>query len=401
MNQPNPPTSMAVHLLQKGFAVLILIAVAGGIYFYLDHAEHGPGTQQPQHGQGPPMKLPVMTVAPQTIPYSPSVLARAEAYQVVEIRARIAGFLDEQLFNEGEVVSEDQQIFTIDPRTYEADVKIAEANLASAQATLKRAEAQERRYEKLAQENAATPSELEDWQTQAGVARANVQLAQASLDQAQLNLSYTRVTTPITGFVGINNRDVGSYVDAGSNGLLTTVRQIDPIYVTYTISEQDLLGWQRLSEEGRLESLSEGKSQVEIVLADGRTYPQLGTVNFVDMVIDPSDGTARVRAEVPNPDGELRPGQFVKARLVGYELGGTIMVPQRAVLQTPAGASIYVVDENNTVQMRVVTLGDWIKDQWVVDSGLEPGDRVLADGIAKVRPGSTIEPLPYEPSAGE
>lgn len=382
--------SLAAHLIKKGFALLVLIAAAIGGWLYLGHADHAPEALTGQRPAGPPPEVPVQTLTATDIPYSPTVLGQAEAFRIVQIRSRVAGFLDQQKFKEGQIVEKGQPLFTIDPRSFEADVEVAKANLESAQATQSRAEAQLRRYEALAKSNAATPSELEEWQTEAGVARANVALAQARLEQAMLDLSYTEVSSPIPGYVGMTNKDVGSYVDSSTNSLLTTVRQIDPIYVRYNISEHDILNWQRMAQAGDIDVDNPDQLEVQLTLSDGTAYPHTGVINFVDIVIDPNDGTAEIRAEVPNPDNQLRPGQFVQISLQGVRRHNVLLVPQRAVMQNPTGASVYVLDEANHAQQRMIQLGEWQGENWVVSGGLQPGDRIVADGTAKVRPGSEV-----------
>jgi membrane fusion protein (multidrug efflux system) len=213
-----------------------------------------------------------------------------------------------------------------------------------------------------------------------------------------LDLGYTTIKAPIAGVIGRAMKDVGSYVDDTSNSQLAVLRQVDPIYARYSVSEQELLNWQRLQETGQVRMPKREELELELTLADGRTYRHRGRINFVDVQVEPSTGTAVIRGTVPNPEGELRPGQFVHATVLGIERVNTITVPQRAVIQSPAGASVYIVNAKNAIEQRPVTLGEWQGDGWIIEKGLNPGDRVVTDRLMQVRPGTPVVPVIVTPT---
>jgi membrane fusion protein (multidrug efflux system) len=222
------------------------------------------------------------------------------------------------------------------------------------------------------------------------VAEADAQLEQARLRQAELDFGYTTVKAPIAGVIGRALKDVGTYVDDAANSQLAVLQQVDPIYVRYSISEQELLNWNRLQESGQVTMPKREELELEVTLGDGRTYRHRGRINFVDVQVEPSTGTAVVRGTVPNPEGALRPGQFVHATVVGFERVDTVVVPQKSVVQSPAGSSVYVVNDKNVVEQRPVTLGEWHGEGWIIEKGLQPGERVVTDRLMQVRPGTAV-----------
>jgi membrane fusion protein (multidrug efflux system) len=308
----------------------------------------------------------------------------------VQIRARVRGFLMERAFEEGQPVKAGRVLFRIDPRSFKAELEVARARLEGAEARLERARTELKRLEELVAKQAANQVEYENALKEERVAAAEVHLEQARREQAQLELDYTSVESPLDGVVGQALKDVGSYVDETASGLLAVVQQVDPIYVRYSVSEGEMLRWQRLQESGAVNVPKVEDLGLEITLGDGGTYAHGGRINFVDVQVDPSTGTAVVRGTVPNPEGTLLPGQFVHATVKGIERMNTVMVPQRSVLQTPSGPSVYVVNEKNTVESRPVTLGDWVGEGWIVEKGVKPGDRVVADRLMMVRPGMAV-----------
>lgn len=379
----------AAHLITRVIMVVILLAVLAGLYLYWQKVEHEPQAME----AAPPAATPTVTavtVQPRTVPLLPRFLGQMEASQRVEIRARVPGFLEERAFEEGTYVEADKVLFRIDDRPFQAEVDVAQARVARAEANQFRAQQQVERFEELVAREAAVASELEQWQTDARAAAAEVQLAKAQLLQAQLDLGYTKIEAPISGMIGEALKDVGTYVDATGNSLLAVLEQVDPIYLRYPVSEQEILRYRNREERGELVIPELGQLQVEVTLADGTEYPHRGTVNFVDVGIDPSTGTAVVRAVVPNPERSLRPGQFAHATLLGIERVNAMVVPQQAVMQSPTGASVYVVGPDETVEQRTVTLGEWQGDGWVIESGLEPGDRVVIDQLLSLRPGMAV-----------
>jgi membrane fusion protein (multidrug efflux system) len=379
------------HLIRRGIPIAILaIGLFIGYRYWRNSGAVNPSGAGAAGGQQGPMQVQTVVARSQTVPLRPTFLGQTEASQTVQVRARVRGFLLERSFEEGQPVKAGQVLFRIDPRSFEAELNVARARLAGAQARLDRAVTELKRLEELATKQAANQVELEQARMEERVAAAEVQLEESRVKQAQLEVDYTRVESPLDGVVGRALKDVGSYVDETASGLLAVVQQISPIYVRYSISEQELLRWQRLQESGQVTIPNLAELDLEVTLSDGRAYPHKGKINFVDVQVDPSTGTAVVRGTVPNPDGTIRPGQFVHATVLGIERVNTVMVPQRSVLQTPTGPSIYVVNDRNTVESRPVTLGDWFGESWIVEKGIKPGDRVVADRLMMVRPGMSV-----------
>ena len=395
------------HLLGQVTITAILFAVLAGAYLYFREADHGP---EPHEVAESPAPIPVtaITVHGHDVPLEWRYLAQTEASQVVPIRARVSGFLIERAFEEGQHVKQGQTIYRIDPQPFEVALAQANAQLAAARARLRRTSQGLERAKSLVSERAGSMADLEEWQGEHEVAAAEVQQQQERIAQAKLDLSYTTIESPISGVIGESLQDVGSYITAGSgDALLTTVRQIDPMFVRFSASERDQLRWQRLVGEGEVNDIPVEQFTVQVILPDGREYPYTGRIEFVDVAIDPSTLTAVVRATVQNPEETLRPGQFVNVRVTGAHRTNAMLVPQSAVLQTPAGTQVYVVDEESRVQPRPVEPGPWHGDDWIIESGLKPGELVIINRLMQIRPGMLVavrqpgsEPLePAEPGA--
>ena len=287
-------------------------------------------------------------------------------------------------------VERGQLLYRLDAQPFEAELAVARARLENAQARLERAQRQVERLRQAAAGGAVAAAELDQWETEARVANADVQLAQAQVTQAELELGYTEIRSPITGVIGQSERDVGSYVQAGEQGRLATVQQIDPIYVEYSVSEQELLRWQRMIREGQVQVPPADQLPLSLELADGSRFPLLGFVNFFDVQINPTTGTAQARGEVPNPEHLLRPGQLVRVHIGGIQRLNVVLVPQQAVLDSPGGAFVYVVNAMNMAEQRIVQLGEWYGDAWVILGGLNAGDLVIVDRLIMIRPGMPV-----------
>lgn len=385
----SPRSHTVLDTVRRIVAVLVLLLVVGGGYWFFQHASHAPTAEAPPPGPAPVVQT--VVVQPSTIPLAPDHLGQTEASQVVQIRARVNGFLEAQSFVEGGVVEANDVLFQIDPRSFQAELEVAQSNLKSAEATHAQARQDLQQVEQLRERNAATQQELEDAQTAERVAAAQVEVERARVKQAQLDVDYTTVRSPIRGVIGESQQDVGAYVGAGVDSLLAVVSQVDPIYVRFSISETEGLRWQARVDAGEISMPDIEQLDVAITLSDGRGYELPGKINFVDVVVDPTTGTQVLRATVPNPDMKLRPGQFVHATVRGAERTNAVLIPQAAVMQMPTGASVYVVDAEGKAAARPVELGAWYEDQWIVEKGLSPGDRVIVDQLLKVRPGSPVQ----------
>lgn len=336
----------------------------------------------------PPPEVAVVTVHPQAVPLEYEYVGRTEAYRTVEIRARVPGFLQERAFEEGGRVREGDVLFRIDPSLFQADVEIARARVQQADAALALAQLEVGRFEQAAAAGAGNVRELNQAQTTVVDARAAANLARAELAKAELNLSYTEVRSPVSGTIGRALKDVGSYLDAGENSLLAVAMQTDPMYVTFSFSERNWLEWSRQARSGEIRGAP--NPPVRAVLLDGTVYPHEGRLDFVDVRVAPETGMASARANFPNPDDALKPGQFVRAIVHGWERPNSIVVPQRAVNSSPAGQQVLVVGEGDVVEPRPVRVGPWRGDGWLILEGLRGGERVVVDGAMKAPPGGVV-----------
>jgi len=307
----------------------------------------------------------------------------------VEVRARVTGILLRRNFTEGEPVRKGQSLYTIDPAPFQAAYARAQADVAAAKARHDQARRDAARLKPLLGEHAVSQKEHDDAVSAEAISAADLKAAEARLVEARLALAYTRVEAPASGITGRSLRSEGSLV-SGPEVLLTTVTQIDPIWVSFGIPDNEQARLQKEARAGRLVMPKGNDFEVELRLADGSLYPQRGRVNFSAVRIDPATGTREFRAELPNADGALRPGQFVRVLLHGATRPNAVLVPQRAVLEGPQGKFVYVVNAQSMAEPRPVELGPWAGDDWIVTSGLNAGDRVIVDGVMKIRPGAPV-----------
>ena len=349
-----------------------------------------PGGTPPAGPNGgmPPAEVTVVPVAPRPLPVSFEYVGQTAGSREVEVRARVTGILLKRHFDEGGRVRKGQSLFTIDPAPFEAAAARAAADVAAAEARLDQARRNAARLKPLYAEKAVSQKEYDDAASAELIGAADLKAAQARLVEARLSLAYTRVESPVSGVASRALRSEGSLV-SGPEVLLTTVVQVDPIWVNFGIPDTEQA---RLQKEAQGGSLKLPKDfEVELRLADGSLYPRKGRLDFADVRISPATGTREARAELPNPDGALRPGQFVRVILHGAVRPQAITVPQRAVLEGPQGKFVYVVDAKGTAQPRPVLAGDWSADQWIISSGLEAGERVIVDGVMKIGPGAPVK----------
>jgi membrane fusion protein (multidrug efflux system) len=353
----------------------------------------GPSGQQ--HGGMPPAQVSVMTVEAKTLPAVYEYTGQTLGSREVEVRARVTGILQKRNFTEGGNVKQGESLFTIDPAPFIAAAARAEADLAGAAARLDQAKKNAARMKPLFADNAVSQKELDDATSAEAVADADAKAARARLTEANLNLLYTKVESPISGVAGRAQRSEGSLV-SGPDVLLTSVTQVDPIWVSFGVPDNDQLKINADRDAGRLEAPKGGNFEVSVRLADGTVYTQQGKLNFSDVRVSGQTGTSEWRAELPNPKGVLRPGQFVRVTLKGATRPNAITVPQRAVLEGPQGKFVYVLGSDDKGQTkadpRPVQVGDWIGEDWIITSGLKPGDKVIVDGTARIfAPGSPVQ----------
>ncbi len=340
-----------------------------------------------------------MKVAParsETVPVLREYVGNVSAYRSVQVRARVEGILERRHFTEGTKVAAGQLLYSIDPATYEATLRDAQASLA--QANLSNAKVREVRYAPLARENAISKQDYDDAATQLKQAESSVQAARATLDRAKLNLGYTRIYATEAGRIGTSQVPEGALVGKGEPTLLATIEKLDPIYVIFTMPDRDALILQRAIHSGEIKE-QHGDS-VRFVLPDGTAFQQAGRIDFSDAQVNRDTGTITLRAVLPNRgEPRLLPGMFVRVEMTAGQRPGTILVPQQAVVKVPTGHVAFVVTVDNKVERRDLVVGEWIKDDWIVEKGLAAGDRVIVEGVQKAQPGATVKPVPYGAAA--
>jgi membrane fusion protein (multidrug efflux system) len=356
----------------------------------------------------PPPEVAVIIVAPKTLPVTFEHNGRTLGHREIEVRGQVTGILTKRNYKEGAPVRRGESMFTIDPRPYQVALARLEADLGTAQARYAQAKREADRLGPVAAIQAASRKELDDALSAEQIAAAEVKAAQARVNEARLNLEFTRVQAPISGLAGRALRSEGSLV-SGPDVLLTTVTQTDPMYVLFGLPEPEQLRLRREIETGRLRMPADGKLDVSIRLADGEKYGHTGKLDFTDARVDAATATVEARADLANPDGVLKPGQFVRVFLTGATRPDAVLVPQRAVLEGPQGKFVYVVGAEGKAEVRPVQVGEWAGESWVISEGLKAGDRVIVDGVLKIGPGVPVKVAeagaqaaqPRQPAAGK
>lgn len=346
----------------------------------------------------PPPEVGVVTATPGRTDLTTELPGRLEAFRVAQVRARAAGILQKRLFTEGSDVKAGQPLFEIDAAPYRATLASAQAQLARAEANLLQAQALADRYAPLAKTQAVSPQEALNAQAAAKQAAADVQAGKAAVQTAQINLGYAAVTSPIAGRIGRALVTEGALVGQGEATPLAVVQQIDKLYVNFTQPAAEVMRLRAALASGQLQRAA-GKeaAEVQVVLEDGSVYPQKGRLLFSDLSVDPATGQITLRAELPNPQGQLLPGLYVRVRLAQAEVADGIWLPQQAVARTPQGDTVLVVAEDGAVSARPVKLGPPRTGQALVLSGLKPGEKVIVDGLQKARAGGKARPVAWTP----
>jgi membrane fusion protein, multidrug efflux system len=350
-----------------------------------------------QKQSAPPQQTPevgVVTVQPTAVPVVTELPGRTNAFLVAQVRARVDGIVLRREFTEGSLVKAGQRLYKIDPAPYIAALNNAKAALAKAQANLVTQNALVARYKVLVAANAVSKQDYDNAVAAQGQAQADVDAGKASVDTAQINLGYTDVISPVTGQVGISQVTPGAYVQASQATLMSTVQQLDPMYVDLTQSSLDGLRLRREVQEGRLKTSGPNAAKVTLVLEDGRSYSEQGKLQFTDVTVDQTTGSVTVRALFPNPDRVLLPGMFVRARIEEGVNDRAFLVPQVGVQHDQKGqATVLVVNQGNKVELHPIQTSGTQGQDWIVDSGLNPGDRVIVQGTEKVRPGAEVKAI--------
>ena len=351
--------------------------------------DHTPAIQTP-----PPAEVGVITIAPATVALAMELPGRLEATRVAEVRARVPGILLRRVYREGSDVRAGEVLFRIDPAPLQAVADAASAALQNAQATLVDAEAKLQRYTVLLKADAVSHQDYDDALAARQAAVANVASATAALRSARLNLSYATVVAPIAGRAGRALVTEGALVGQSEVTPLTTIEQIDPIYVDITESSADLLRLRRALEAGRLHAPA--TAAVTLTTEDGQRYAMPGKLLFGEQSVDPATGSVFMRAEFPNPHAELLPGMYVRAQVQQAQRSAAIRVPLQAVMRTIDGAQVYVVGADSKVSARPVTTGSMQGQFWIIETGLRSGERVIVDGIQKAKPGAKVKCVPWQ-----
>jgi membrane fusion protein (multidrug efflux system) len=369
---------------QVAIAVGILVALLLAAYLILG------GPAEPQTPPPGPTPVGVIVVTEQPVALTTELPGRTSPYETSDVRPQVDGIIRERLFTEGDYVTAGQPLYRIDPVSYQAKVANAQAALARAEASTIGAEGQVRRYAELLKRNFVSRQNYDDARSAAGAARADVVAQRANLRSAQIDLERTIIRAPISGRIGRSLYTTGALVQAGQENPLTTIQRLDPIYVDIQQSSADLL---RLRERLISGQVASGSAPVHLQLETGSMYPQTGTLSFADVTVDQATGSQTVRAVFPNPQHLLLPGMFVRGQLSqGVEQRG-ILVPQRAVSRDERGRpTVLVVGAKNMSEMRVIQTAQTVGDNWLVTSGLKPGDKVIVDAGPLVRPGIPVKP---------
>ncbi len=339
----------------------------------------------------PPVPVTAFQVEAQTIPATFEFVGVAKSSHPVEIRARVEGYIWSIDYLEGSAVKQNDLLFVLDPLPYQASLQEAKGSLAREEAILWRAKRSLDRIAPLFAKNAASQKDLDDATASVLSAEASVLSAKANLMQAELNLSYTRVTSPIDGLSSRAAYREGTLITPNANGLLTLVSVIDPIWVLFSVSDNQLIQGQGEEAKKQIVLPSQQEYTVNLELSDGTMFPYSGQVNFSSPILDPDTGSLVVRSTFKNPKGMILPGQFVKAYVSGATRPNAVVIPQQSVFQGQDGMYVFVIDKNSTVSMRGVEVGEWYKEYWIIKKGLVSGDVVVVSGINKVEPGARVQ----------
>ncbi|WP_240002352.1 efflux RND transporter periplasmic adaptor subunit [Oleisolibacter albus] len=355
----------------------------------------GENSQKQAGGPQGPMEVGVVEIQPRRLDVTTELPGRTSAYRVAEVRPQVNGIIQKRLFQEGGLVKAGQQLYQIDPAPYEAALASARAQLAEAEANLKALQAKAERYKDLVKNSTVSRQSYDDAIAAAGQGVAQVAAAKAAIETAQINLDYTKVFSPIGGIIGKSSVTEGALVTANQATALATVQQIDPIYVDINQSTTQLMQLRRDVAEGRIQTV-EGRATVTLDV-QGQPYGQTGELQFAEVTVDPTTSSVQLRAVFPNPNHELLPGLFVRAKVQQGARENAILVSQRAVTRRPdGGAQVWVVGQDGTVQARPVKTALAAGTDWLITDGLKPGEKVVVDGLQKIRPGVPVKPTPVE-----
>lgn len=377
---------------QKKLVTIIagLVVLGGAGYYGFEKYKEKHTPQQ----QRVVLEANVIDVKGQDVPLGLELVGQTRSPQAVDILSRVNGFLDKQVYKEGTWVKEGDILFEIDKKPFIAQLEASQAELESAEASLKTAKLTLDRVKPLAKANALSQQALDDATGAYLRAKASVDRAVANVETAKLNLSYCTIRSPIDGLASVREVALGTYIQVGAtNSKLTQINQMDPMWVYFSVSEDQMLRFNQMVAKEKIQNVDLSELEVEIETSDGVIYPYVGKIGFADVLYNVNTGTRLMRAVFPNPNTELQQGQFVTARIKGMIQPNAILVPQKAVQQSQKGSYVWVVDAENKVHNRGVEVGPWNGNNWVIESGLNDGDKVVVSNVLRMSEGQTIKPV--------
>lgn len=346
------------------------------------------------------VEVDVVTIGTAPVAFTRELPGRTAARRIAQVRARVNGIVLTRHFTEGSDVKKGDLLYEIDPAPYQAALASAKASLARAEASLVSVKLQTDRFKSLVATNAVSKQQYDDALAAVGIGEAEVAAARAAVLTAEIDLGYTRVVSPIDGRIGLAEVTEGAYVQAAQATLLATVQQIDPIYVNLVQPSSEAARLKREAESGRLTRDGNGSPAITAIMEDGTEYPLQGRLEFSDITVDRGTGSVTLRALFPNPKGDLLPGTFVRARYETGVIPQALLAPQQGITRNYRGEpTAYVVSDQGIAELRVLKTGRTHGDQWVVESGLRPGDRVIVTNLKRIRPGATVKAVPFQPKA--
>lgn len=377
--------------------LVVLLVAAGGYYLLGASGAPAPMAQKGGPPAPPPADVGVMEIKRADVPLTIAYAGRVAGFRSVEVRAMVSGTIMKREFAEGSHVKQGDVLFQIDPRSYQAVYDRANAQLAQAKATAVQAEENFNRIQELANRQVATPKQLDDARAARDQSRAAIQSVEADIANARINLEYTVVKAPVAGPTALLSPPEGSIAQAQQT-VLTTITQLDPAYVDFSVTDAELRDF-RVFSHNLARPLTDDDITVTLQYGDGTTYPKTGKIIMSSQNVDMRTGTVQIRSTFPNADGIILPGQFVRLIIKGITVPKAIVIPQKAVSQGPQGTFVYTVNTQNAAEVRPVKLDREVGNGWIVREGLNEGDRVIADGVMRVRPGATVKASPYDPKA--
>lgn len=376
--------------MQQRFRKPLFVSVIATSIFLASCSESGPAA--PAAGQEQLMTVGIVTIQPQNIDLTTTLPGRASAYRVAEVRPQVNGILEKRLFDEGAMVTAGEQLYQIDASMYEAELASAQAEIARANAAVKATKSRFERSKGLLSDNAISQQDFDEAEASYLQAEAQLKVAQANLARAELNLEYTQVKAPISGRIGRSQLTEGALLSVGQAQPLTTITQLNPIYIDISQSSNDYLRLQQLMASGRIVTDADNRAQVTVRLGESEGYAATGELLFNEVTVDPLTSAITLRARLENPDHVILPGMFVRAEVDTGNLQNALLAPQSGVTRDPRGrAMVFVVNGDNVIEQRFIEVDQTMGSNWVVTSGLQPGEKIVVEGLQKIQPGMTVK----------